>query len=203
MKMLTNRKENAKVVLYGRSIHTYVCIQGLINRGVNPKSITLVIPEEVSHVEDFYNEDAEMMLDLPIINPDAFEDENIEGKVQEMISALGVEIHKKCQAMRVLEDEDGNLRGLLFKKLDVHEHMPEEEEEEEEGMGDGFSEGEGDMDEGEGDSLPKKRRKRNELELECKVFITAGHRDVDPDVFNSIHNNGLVYNGRLIVDKNF
>jgi hypothetical protein len=29
----------------------------------------------------------------------------------------------------------------------------------------------------------KKKRKKNELELECKVLITAGHRDVDPDVF--------------------
>ena len=33
--------------------------------------------------------------------------------------------------------------------------------------------------------------------------MTAGHRNVDLDVFNSIHNNRLVYNGRLIVDKNF
>lgn len=203
MKVLTNRKENAKVVLYGRSINTYACIQGLMQRGVNPKNISLVIPEETCHVEEFYNEEVEMMLDLPIINPDAFEDEYIEGKIQEMLVALGVEIHHNCQAMKILEDEENSLRGVLFKKLDVNEHMPEEEEEEEEGMRDGYSEGEGDMDEGEGDSLPKKRRKRNELELECKVFITAGHRDVDPDVFNSIHNNGLVYNGRLIVDKNF
>lgn len=34
-------------------------------------------------------------------------------------------------------------------------------------------------------------------------MITCGHRDVDNDVFSSIHNNGLVYNGRLIVDKDF
>jgi hypothetical protein len=34
-------------------------------------------------------------------------------------------------------------------------------------------------------------------------MVTCGHRDVDEDVFKSIHNNGLVYNGRLIVDKNF
>jgi hypothetical protein len=51
--------------------------------------------------------------------------------------------------------------------------------------------------------VQKKRRKKNELELHCRVLITAGHKDVDGDVFNSIHNNGLVYNGRLIVDKNF
>jgi thioredoxin reductase len=49
----------------------------------------------------------------------------------------------------------------------------------------------------------KKKRKKNELEIECRVLITAGHKDVDQDVFMSIHNNGLVYNGRLIVDKNF
>lgn len=49
----------------------------------------------------------------------------------------------------------------------------------------------------------KKKRKKNELEIECKVLISAGHRDVDQDVFHSIHNNGLVYNGRLIVDKSF
>ena len=49
----------------------------------------------------------------------------------------------------------------------------------------------------------KKKRKKNEKEVLCKVLITAGHRDVDLDVFNSIHNNGLVYNGRMIVDKNF
>jgi hypothetical protein len=41
------------------------------------------------------------------------------------------------------------------------------------------------------------------LEVECRVLITAGHRDVDQDVFLAIHNNGLVYNGRLIVDKSF
>ena len=49
----------------------------------------------------------------------------------------------------------------------------------------------------------KKKRKKNEKEIECRVLITAGHRDVDQDVFHSIHDNGLVYNGRLIVDKNF
>lgn len=51
--------------------------------------------------------------------------------------------------------------------------------------------------------VQKKKRKKNELELQCRVLITAGHKDVDDDVFNAIHNNGLVYNGRLIVDKNF
>lgn len=60
----------------------------------------------------------------------------------------------------------------------------------------------------EGEDVQKKEiwkwRSWNQfLKIDCKVFVTTGHRDVDPDVFNAIHNNGLVYNGWLIVDKNF
>jgi hypothetical protein len=64
-----------------------------------------------------------------------------------------------------------------------------------------------DEEKGEGDEgeqqEKKKKRKRNEMEMECGVLITCGHKDVDTDVFQSIHSNGLVYNGRLIVDKTF
>lgn len=64
--------------------------------------------------------------------------------------------------------------------------------------------GEEDKSENEGGHQEKKkRRKKNELELEARVLVTCGHRDVDPDVFRSIHDNGLVYNGRLIVDRHF
>lgn len=71
-------------------------------------------------------------------------------------------------------------------------------------MEDTFDDNERSQQEGDaGNVEKKKKRKKNELEIECSVLITAGHRDVDYDVFNSIHNNGLVYNGRLIVDKNF
>ena len=57
---------------------------------------------------------------------------------------------------------------------------------------------------GEHSGHEKKRKiKKNEQEIYCKVLVTAGHKDVDQDVFKSIHDNGLVYNGRLIVDRNF
>lgn len=99
------------------------------------------------------------------------------------------------------------MKSVVFKRLDI----PEEDEGEDDD--DEFADhsknyygGEGDEEdmsaEGEHMHIPKKRKK-NELPIDCKVLITAGHRNVDPDVFNSIHNNGLVYNGRLIVDKNF
>lgn len=39
--------------------------------------------------------------------------------------------------------------------------------------------------------------------LPCRILITADAHNVDPDIFNSVHGNGLVYDGRLIVDQNF
>lgn len=106
----------------------------------------------------------------------------------------------------------------MFKRLDIPDEEEEEDEididdkdasEHESNMGGltGGEESNMDMDdrsqmEGEVQEK-KKKRKKNELEIECKVLVTAGHRDVDNDVFSSIHENGLVYNGRLIVDRNF
>jgi len=37
----------------------------------------------------------------------------------------------------------------------------------------------------------------------CRVLITADQTNVDPFIFETINNNGLVYDGRLIVDENF
>ena len=221
MNMLTNKKRPQKVIVYGRALHTYVFVQGLIARGVKPENIRLVIPDKFCHVENNYDEEEEMLKDLPIINPDAFEDEYIEEKVQAMLEAKGVQIYRHMVIMSITESEDAtphNDLWILFKRLDIPDEEEEEEDELEgiEGAGEGGSQKEGaegsmngaegiegELEEGEENVVPKKKRKKNEVELECKVLVTAGHRDVDPDVFNAIHNNGLVYNGRLIVDKNF
>lgn len=39
--------------------------------------------------------------------------------------------------------------------------------------------------------------------LNCKVLVTAGKVDVDHEIFYAIHNNGLVFNGRVIVNNQF
>ena len=111
------------------------------------------------------------------------------------------------------------LQALLFKKLNEVDDEEEEDEDEDEnksqserdsaaaGMSGDENSGDEEKSQGEngegGQAEKKKRRKKNELELEARVLITCGHRDVDPDVFKSIHDNGLVYNGRLIVDRHF
>lgn len=43
----------------------------------------------------------------------------------------------------------------------------------------------------------------NKETVNCKILITSGNVGVDDDNFCAIHKNGLVYNGRLIVDNKF
>ena len=41
------------------------------------------------------------------------------------------------------------------------------------------------------------------VELPSRFFLTCGCIDIDKEIFHIIHENGLVYNGRLIVKSNF
>lgn len=156
-----------------------------------------------------------MQDDLPFIYPESFEDNQIEEKIQTVLKARGVNIIDRCMLQEVEEEDDEGLVSVVFKMLDIPEGDDDDEDEDLEAKPEGMEgeegdEMEGELDENEEDGeneaeylKAKKKRKKNEKEVPCKVLITAGHRDVDEDVFQSIHNNGLVYNGRLIVDKNF
>lgn len=157
--------------------------------------------------------------DFPHIYPAAFEDEQIEGKIMKQLEKLGVQVLKNHVLFDIGVDPEEGLEYVAFKDWDAPE--PEEDEEDLEDIEDDGDENGSNMDsagggtgadgsdieEGEeGENIMKKakrKRKKNERELECRVLITSGHRDVDQDVFLAIHNNGLVYNGRLIVDKSF
>lgn len=48
-----------------------------------------------------------------------------------------------------------------------------------------------------------KQKQWKELFTPSSFFITSGQVDIDKEIFNIIHENGLVYNGRLIVKSNF
>jgi hypothetical protein len=50
-----------------------------LNRGVDPKNVILAIPRDNTHVNE--QEDPDLQQDLPVIYPDAFEDEHIEEKI--------------------------------------------------------------------------------------------------------------------------
>lgn len=68
------------MVVYGRSLNTYTLIQGLLDRGVQPKCITLAIPRQACHVNEA-EADAQVDEDMPWIYPNAFDDANLEEKI--------------------------------------------------------------------------------------------------------------------------
>jgi hypothetical protein len=160
-----------------------------------------------------------MKEDLPFIYQEAFDDPAVLEKVQASLEARGVRIIRRAKLFEVEEDADEGLEAVAFKLLDIPDEEEDEDElegvdEKSEGQGSNMGSGaagtgeEGSQAEEDGEQeaehiKQKKKRKKNELEVECRVLITAGHRDVDQDVFLAIHNNGLVYNGRLVVDKSF
>lgn len=120
---------------------------------------------------------------------------------------------RNLKLFEIMADGENKLECIAFKKLDEDEEEEEDEDPELEGdqsdKGSVMSSRNVESQEEENKSQleehieKKKKRKRNEIEMECRVLVCAGHVDVDKDVFKSIHDNGLVYNGRLIVDRNF
>jgi NADPH-dependent 2,4-dienoyl-CoA reductase/sulfur reductase-like enzyme len=52
MQALTDRRRQTRCVVYGRSLHAYALIQGLLERGVRPQNIVLAIPRIYCHVND-------------------------------------------------------------------------------------------------------------------------------------------------------
>ena len=65
-------------------------------RGLKPEQITLVIPGVACHVMESYDDEEELHLDLPFINPPAFDDESIEFKIHKMLEIKGIRIVKNA-----------------------------------------------------------------------------------------------------------
>ena len=137
--------------------------------------------------------------------------------MQKQLTKLGVTIHKDYKLFDIGVDPEEGLEYLAFKDLamgeveDDDDDIDDIEEKSDDNASNmnsangGTAENDDEDNDGEDVAQSKKRpkRRKNEKEIDCRVLITAGHRDVDQDVFLAIHNNGLVYNGRLIIDKGF
>lgn len=99
MNMLTNRRKPQNCVIYGRTLHAYCAIKGLLHRGMKPEQITLVLPGQTCHLNEAYDDEEEMYNDLPFINPEAFEDEYTESKVHRVLENKGVRIVRNALLM--------------------------------------------------------------------------------------------------------
>jgi len=54
----------------------------------------LAIPDEKCHLEEYNETDQLMAEDLPVIYPNAFDDDNIEMKIQSMLEEKGIMIYR-------------------------------------------------------------------------------------------------------------
>ncbi len=61
---------------------------------MRPSSIILAIPDEKCHLEEYNETDQLMAEDLPVIYPNAFDDDNIEMKIQSMLEEKGIMIYR-------------------------------------------------------------------------------------------------------------
>lgn len=131
-------------------------------------------------------------------DPPAFEDENIEQKVHEILEKLGVTIYKELDLKGIVPNPNTNeIHSIKFtnrawvKPEDDEQSALEDDEDIERSHDDDDRESE------EEDTPP------DEVELFAKFFVTSRCNDIDLGFFQAIHDNGLVYNGRLIVKNNF
>lgn len=100
--ILTDKKRVKNCVIYGRSLNTYCCIQGLLQRGVKPEQIILAVPAPECHVQESYDEPEIMQADLPFIYQDAFDDDSILEKIQSSIEARGVRIIRNAKLLEII-----------------------------------------------------------------------------------------------------
>ncbi len=73
-----------------------------MNRGVQAKNIIIAIPRQDCHV----NEDMDLTEELPIIYPNAFEDEKLEMRMQAWLEMKGAQIIKECKLIEIISDKD-------------------------------------------------------------------------------------------------
>lgn len=100
--------------MYGRSLHTYALIQGLIKRGVSPHNILFAIPRINCHVNE--SEDISVEQDIPVIYPEAFDDSEIMDKIEKMLEDKGVTIMREAKLIEIITDRDRELENSKGKE---------------------------------------------------------------------------------------
>ena len=198
MQKLAHKKNPQRCVVFGRTLNTLCCIQGLIKRGMKPHMITLAIPDLFSHIKENYDNDEEVIAEEFALNSKACYDEYIESLLLKDLEKKGVQILRDVGLKKLIADENNELSMVVLDKIGYVPPEPSEEKKDEDDLSHNELE-----EEKKNVEVPEEQEDLSEIKIECKVLITAGHRDVDIDVFNALHNNSLVYNGRLVVDCNF
>ena len=193
---LLRRKEKPQCIgVYGRTLHTIAFINGLLNRGVEGNRIKYIIPPKsyVSKSKFSSNQERAEYEDHKLNDPDPFENEAIKQKIFSLLKAHNIEILQDFTLQEFVTDPiKGTLQGVFFTRKRTKEEIEEinqnnlklqvEKGEEYQPI---------DVDEDE------------QREIPLRFFVSSGTIDIDKEIFHIIHENGLVYNGRLIIKSNF
>ena len=188
-KLISLRKNpHYKILLYGRNLNLLCFIQGLLRRNIPPNKIKLVIPNikfdmTTSQKQQDKNErkrrekkDNEYDNNLEFINGNSMENcPEVEKYIIKVMREKGIEIY-----------DNYNFAGIKLKREEFTENIKNE-------LQDLVIEAFKFVNAENGE----------EVYLNTNLIITGGMLDVDPTVFNFIHNNGLVYNGRAIISNQF
>ena len=188
-KLISLRKNpHYKILLYGRNLNLFCFVQGLLRRNIPPNKIRVVIPNikfdmTTSQKQADKNErkrrekkDNEYDNNLEFINGNSMENcPQVEQYMIKVMREKGIEIY-----------ENYNFAGVRLKREEFTENIKQE-------LQDLVIEAFKFVDNDKG----------GEVYLNTNLIITGGMLDVDPTVFNFIHNNGLVYNGRAIISNQF
>jgi len=143
----------------------------------------------------------------------------VECKIHSILEEMDIKVYEGCRLLGIQQDNRERLKTLVLEE--GGEGGAEVERRGNAASDDGSQHSarapaDAGVDEGGDDGATSPRIKCGILEdngvspngfpqklLACRVLITADDVNVDPDIFNSVHGNGLVYDGRLIVDHNF
>ena len=187
-KLVSLRKNpHYKILLYGRNLNLLCFVQGLLRRNVPPNKIKLVIPSikfDMTQKQNVKEErkrrdkgkDSEYDNNLEFINGNSMENcKDVEQYIISVMKKKGIEIY-----------ENYNFAGVKLKREEFTENIKQE-------LQDLVIESFKFVEDG----------KDGEIYLGTNLIVTGGMLDVDPTIFDFIHNNGLVYNGRAIINNQF
>ncbi|MCQ2817206.1 MAG: DUF4821 domain-containing protein, partial [archaeon] len=205
-KVIALRKNpEAEILLYGRSLNLICFIQGLLKRKVPAKKIKLVIPS-LNHEYQINKpgEKAEKRMqnakkakgevnilndDIEIVNGNNLEDcPEVQKFIIGTLQKMGIEVY-----------ENYNLDGIILRREEFSEEIWLNTT----GTGPTLKQEMTDYELGLKAFKFKLEGKEEYQEITASLIVTGGNLDVDPEVFKFIHGNGLVYNGRAIINNNF
>lgn len=178
IEMLTHKKRPQRINIFGRSIHTVSFTAGLISRGVSPAQINLVLPPMSYKQKEVFESNADRVdyENRQLDDPDGFDaDPYVRNKVFDVLRNMGITIYQDYVLLDLIPEENDHkkLKGLLVIPADKVRADHREKD------------------------------KDNSIFIPGSILVTASSLDIEERLFDTIQENGLVYNGRLIVKNKF